>query len=342
MTFKTTFKQKLIIRAALILALALILAASLLLSPDRVTGRRSAYSWLESASAAARVEITGAGGEGATTLIRNNGAWFVEYAGKEFPAKAGAVEDLFAALAAKGSYVRRGSAASSHERLKLTEEAASRITVSGGLGGAPLLDLLIGSSDATGKEVYYRKTGQDEVRSGSSAIAAFPDYSRASWYDLRIFPDSESLDLEQVYRVTVIAPPNAPPEEAADTAAAGETAAPLVIQRTGGGLTVEGLAPDETDAGRVETFVRQLLDTAADDYVPEMDAQEAVFNEGRILIEFSGLPSRIVRFGPPLAYNEEDGSVTRRSAVREGSPYVIALSSWNMGRLFRDRDYFKR
>jgi hypothetical protein len=338
MTFKTTFKQKIIIRASLILALVLILAASFLLSPERVSGRRSIYSWLESASAAARVEITGAAGEAATTLVRNNGAWFVEYAGREFPAKAGAVEDLFGALTVKGSYVLRGSAASSHERLKLSGETASRITVSGGTGDAPLLDLLIGSSDATGKEIYYRKAGQNEVRSGSNAIAAFLNYSRASWYDLRIFPDSEDLSLEEVYRVTVIAPPNAPPPEEA----AGESPAPLVIQRTGGGFTVEGLAPEETDSGRVETFVRQLLDVSADDYVPEMDAGEAVFNEGRIQMEFSGRPSRIIRFGSPLAYNEEDGSVTRRAAALDGSPYVIALSSWNMGRLFRDRDYFKR
>jgi hypothetical protein len=340
MTFKTSFKQRIIIRGSLILALALFLAASLLFSPERVSERRNAYAWLESGSAAAATRI-GIKGETETALVRNNGAWFVEYAGREFPAKSGAVEDLFGALTAKDSYVLRGSAASSHERLNLTGETASRITVSGA-GDTPLLDLLIGSSDATGKEVYYRKAGQDDVRSGNNIIAAFLTYSRASWYDLRIFPDSEDLDPGQIYRVTVIAPPNTPPPEESADAAAGETPAPLVIQRTGEGLAVEGLEPEETDTGRVETFVRQLLDSAADDYVPEMDAGEAVFNEGRILIEFSGRPSLIVRFGPPLAYNEEDGSVTRRSAVRDNAPYVMALSSWNMGRLFRDRDYFKR
>ncbi|MDR1588450.1 MAG: DUF4340 domain-containing protein [Treponema sp.] len=334
---RKTFKQKLVIRAAITLALALVLAATLVFSPERVSGRQSAYTWLESGPAgeAARVELKG---ETETTLVRRGGAWFVEYSGREYPAKPGAVEDLFKALTAKGIYAPRGGAVSSHERLGLDEETASRIIVSGDTGGPPFLTLLVGGGDATGKEVYYRKAGQDEVRSGGNTIAAFLSYSRPSWYDLKIFPDGETLNTEQVYRVTVIAPP--PGESGED--AAGENAPPLVIQRTGSGWTVEGLAPEETDANRAETFVRQLLDCTADDYVPEMNAGEAVFNEGRILVEFSGLPARTIRLGPPLAYSEEDGSVTRRGAVQGDSPYVFALSSWTMARLFRDREYFKR
>ncbi|MDR0452326.1 MAG: DUF4340 domain-containing protein [Treponema sp.] len=338
MAFKLNFKQKLLIRASITLALALVLAATLVFSPERVSGRQNAYAWLEGrlADEAARVEIRG---EEEITLARRDGGWFVENSGKEYPAKPDMVEDLFTALTARGAYAPRGSAASLHESLALTDEAASRITVSGGPGGAAFLTLLVGSSDATGREVYYRKAGQDEIRSGDDTIAAFLSYSRPSWYDLKIFPDSGSLDTGQVYRITVIAPP---PGEGADSAVGEKTPGPLVILRTGEGWTVEGLSPDETDAGRVETFIRQVLDASADDYVPEMSAGEAVFNEGRILIEFSGLPARTIRLGPPLSFNEEDGSVTRRSAVRNDSPYVFALSSWNLARLFRDREYFKR
>jgi hypothetical protein len=334
-----TFKQKLIIRASIVLALALVLAATLVFSPERVSGRQSAYTWLESrlADEADRVEIKG---ETETTLVRRGGAWFVEYSGKEYPAKPGVVEDLFKALTARGAYTPRGGAVSSHERLGLSDESAFRIIVSGGTGGTPFLTLLVGGSDATGKDVYYRKAGQDEVRSGGNTIAAFLSYSRPSWYDLKIFPDSETLNTEQVYRITVIAPP--PAENREDAAGENTSPPPLVIRRTGAGWTVEGLTPEETDANRVETFVRQLLDSTADDYIPEMSTGDAVFNEGRILIEFSGLPVRTIRLGPPLAYSEEDGSVTRRSAVQSDSPYVFALSSWTMTRLFRDREYFKR
>jgi hypothetical protein len=340
MIFKRmTFKQKLIIRASIILVLALVLALSLAFSPERVRGRQSAYTWLESGTAdgAGRVEISG---ETEITLARRGDAWFAEYSGKEYPANPDRIEDLFDALTARGMYTPRGNAASSHERLGLTGEAASRITVSGGAGGTPLLTLLIGDSDATGKEVYYRKAGQDEVRSGSGDIAAFLSYPRTSWYDLKIFPDGGTLNTEQVYRVTVIAPP--PAESGEDAAGGNASPPPLVVLRAAEGWTVEGLAPEETDTNRVETFVRQLLDSTADDYVPEMSAGEAVFNEGRILIEFSGLPARTIRLGPPLAYNEEDGSVTRRGAVQNNSPYVFALSSWTMTRLFRDSEYFKR
>ncbi|MDR1128326.1 MAG: DUF4340 domain-containing protein [Treponema sp.] len=341
MTFKMSFKQKLLIRASITLALALVLAATFIFNPERVSGRQDAYAWLESrlAGEAGRVEIKG---ETEITLAKRDSGWVVENSGKEYPAKPEAVEDLFTALTARGVYARRGNTASSHESLGLAEETAARITVSGGPGGAVFLDLLIGDSDATGREVYYRKAGQDEIRSGGSGIAAFLSYSRPSWYDLKIFPDSGSLDTAQVYRVTLIAPPfseNGENGENQESAAGGN--APLVILRAGQGWTVEGLAPEETDTGRVEAFVRQVLDTSADDYVPEMSAGEAVFNEGRVLIEFSGLPARTIRLGPPLAFNEEDGSVTRRSAVRNDSPYVFALSSWNLARLFRGRDYFK-
>jgi hypothetical protein len=346
MAFTMNFKQKLIIRASVAAALALVLAAALLFDPERVRGRQSAYAWLDSALAddAARVEIRG---ETETTLIRRGGAWFAEYSGKEYPANSGAVEDLFKALTARGIYAPRGNAASSHERLGLGSETASRIVVSGDAGGTPLLTLLVGGSDATGKEVYYRKAGQDEVRSGGGAIAAFLGYSRPSWYDLKIFPDGGDLKTEQVYRVTVIAPPPAENAEGAagekaEEAAKENASPPLVITRAAAGWTVEGLSPEETDTSRVETFVRQILDGSADDYVPEMNAGGAVFNEGRILIEFSGLPTRAIRLGPPLAYNEEDGSVTRRAAVQGDSPHVYALSSWTLARLFRDRDYFKR
>ncbi|MDR1411029.1 MAG: DUF4340 domain-containing protein [Spirochaetaceae bacterium] len=340
MTFKTSFKQKLLIRASITLALALVLAATFIFSPDRVSGRQSAYAWMENrlAAEAGRVEIKG---ETEINLVRRDNGWFVENSGKEYPAKPDMVEDLFNALTARGVYALRGNAASSHESLGLDGETASRITVSGGPGEAAFLDLLIGSSDATGREVYYRKAGQDEIRSGDNSIAAFLSYPLPSWYDLKIFPDSGNLDTGQVYRLTLIAPPPGGNNESGENDAGGGAPAPLVILRAGEGWTVEGLEPGGTDMGRVETFIRQVLDTSADDYVPEMNAGEAVFNEGRILIEFSGLPARTIRLGPPLSFNEEDGSVTRRSAVRNDSPYVFALSSWNLTRLFRDRDYFK-
>jgi hypothetical protein len=336
-----TFKQKLLIRASITLALALILTAALIFSPERVSGRKSTYAWLENrwADEAGRIEIRG---DAEITLVRRGGAWFVEYSGREYPVKPGRIEDLLGALTARGMYTLRGNASSSHERLGLTEEAASRITVSGDSGGAPFLALLAGGSDVTGNEVYYRKSGQDEVRSGNNSIAAFTSYSRASWYDLKIFPDGEKLSAEQVYRLTVIAPLPEQGEQAPAGQAPGENAPPLVILRAGGEWTVEGLTPEETDTGRVETFVRAVLDSTADDYVPDMEVTDSVFNEGRILIEFSGLPARTIRLGPPLTYNEEDGSVTRRSAVRSDSPFVFSLSAWNVDRLFRSREYFRK
>jgi hypothetical protein len=204
-----TYNRKVLILSIIVAALALIYAGTLVLTPERLNSRNAAYTWLEPkwAEQADRIEISGEGGT--LTLVRRNALWYVETEGEEYPAKQGRVADLLRLLTSRGAYPLRGSAVSSHERLGVGENA-SRIVVRGGAGTAPLLDLLAGGGDATGREVYLRKSGQNDVRSGEDQFTVYLSPSPSAWYNLRLFPQEGAdgaLSLDMVQRVTAIAPP---------------------------------------------------------------------------------------------------------------------------------------
>jgi hypothetical protein len=344
------YKQKLIILSALTGALALIYAAALIFSPDRVSTRNNFYVWLDPkwAEQVDRIEIqgntpdtAGASAEVSTiTLVRRNNAWFAEYADREFPAKEARVEDLLGLLSTKALWPLQGSSAVSHERFGLTESGSDRVILRGGPVGPPLLDLLIGDTDTTGRNVYLRKRGQNEVRSGDGGIASYLGFSRTSWYNLHLFQDYQNLSTDMVQRVTVTAPPQ---EGIVPTAGR-----PLVFTRNGDGWTVEGMPQDTLDVSKVEPWVRAILDAEADDFVMTgLSPTEFSPTDGRILLELGDGNTRTIRLGPELPRGEADAAVPventgrRRSAAVSSEPqYVYVLSPWMVTRLFRDAAYF--
>jgi hypothetical protein len=193
------------------------------------------------------------------------------------------------------------------------------------------LDLLIGNQDAEG-QVYLRKYGFDEVRSGEDAFSLYVQGSRSAWYNLKLF-GAETPGADQVQRVSINAP-------------GGEGAA-LVLTRNGQGWTMEdpaGTAPSNRapDNSLVDGYVRALLDAEGDDFITTLDARDPVFDQGRITMELGNGAVRVIRLGPTVeSGGGEEGPVqTRRSAVVTGSPYVYALAEWTINRLFRDAAYF--
>jgi hypothetical protein len=324
-----TYKKQVLVLSILVAVLALIYAGTLVLTPERLNSRNAAYTWLEPkwADQAGRIEISG-GGE-TLALVRRNAVWHVETEGVEYPSKQGRVADLLRLLSTRGAYPLRGGSASSHERLGVGENA-SRIVVRGA-GAAPLLDLLVGGGDATGREVYLRKSGQNEVRSGEDKFTVYLSPSPASWYNLRLFPQEDTLSLDMVQRV-VAAPP---------AGEAGGEPAPLVIARSGSGWTVEGVAADDLDSSRIEPYVRAILDAEGDGFVAAFKPDDPVFNEGRIHLELGDGATRTIRLGPVHPAGEE-GQAGKRTAAATGSPYVYTLAEWTVNRLFRDAAYFKK
>jgi hypothetical protein len=214
--------------------------------------------------------------------------------------------------------------------LGLAENSAARIVVKGGVG-LPLLDLLIGGRDAAGQEVYLRKNGRNEVRSGEDTLSAYINGAETAWYNLRLFSGSSSpLDIALVQRLTVYP---LPPEEGG-VSEEPEGGAPLVITRNGNGWSIAGLDDESVDSQRVDTYVRGILDAEGENFVPGLSAASAAFNDGRIVLELGN--------GASLTINVGTLPETKRGATASGSPYVYTLADWTITRLFRERSYFAK
>jgi hypothetical protein len=325
------YKQKVLFLSIIVAVLALIYAGTLVLTPERLNSRNAAYTWLESkwADQADRIEISNSGET--LTLVRRNALWYVEQDNAEYPAKQGRVEDLLRALTTRAAYPVRSAAPSSHERLGLSEDAASRILVRGG-AGTPLLDLLVGDGSAAGNEVYIRKSGQNEVRSGEDKFTVYLSPSPTAWYNLRLFPEAPVFDMVQ--RVTVISPAGETDEEPAP-------AVPLVITRSGPLWTLEGVAEDALDTTRIDSFIRAILDAEGDNFVTGMQAGDLASGEGSIHLELGDGTFRTIRLGPVMPAGEEGGT-GKRIAVVSGSPYVYTLAEWTVSRLFQNVSYFMK
>jgi hypothetical protein len=331
-----TYNRKVLILSVTVAVLALIYAGTFVLAPERLNSRNAAYTWLdpERADQADRIEISGDGG--ALALVRRNALWYAETGGAEYPAKQGRVEDLLRLLTVRGAYPLRGGAVSSHERLGVGENA-SRIVVRAGPGGAPLLDLLVGGGDATGREVYLRKNGQNEVRSGEDKFTAYLSSSPSAWYNLRLFPQEGegALSPDMVQRVTT-----APPPAGEGEAGGGPPPGPLVIARSGSGWTVEGEDAGALDSSRIDSYIRAVIDAEGDGFTAALKVDDPVFNQGSIRIELGDGAIRTVRLGPLHAAGE--GETGKRTAVVSGSQYVYTLAEWTVTRIFRDAAYFKK
>ncbi|MDR0583115.1 MAG: DUF4340 domain-containing protein [Treponema sp.] len=328
-----TYKKRLFIHVMMIAALVLAYALGIVFDPERAASGSALLSWIDPqlVDRIDRIDIE-SGGE-TRELIRRNTGWFVLHNGKEYPARQMRVEVFIDLLAKRALYPVRSSNASSHERLGLTESTASRIIVSGG-AGLPLLDLLVGHGDNTGQEVYLRRQGQNEVRSGEDVFTSYTESSRTAWYNLRLFPESENgvLDADSVQRLTVYAGEQT---SGADDGGPGGEAAPeelRVFTRNGREWTFNGINIAEADMNRVDSYVRGILNTEGDDF---SDIDEGGLNHSRVTLELGDGSVRILSLGPP----DETG---RRLARVSGSPYTYSLAGWAAGRLFRDASFFEK
>ncbi|MDR1956637.1 MAG: DUF4340 domain-containing protein [Treponema sp.] len=321
------YKTKLRFLVGLVGVLALVYAGTWVFEPERVNARNAAFQWVEAKQLAEadRIELSGTGES--LTLVRKEGnRWFVSRDDGDYPAKQERVADFLRILSNKGNYPVRSTEAASHERLGLTENAASRILIRGGAAVPPLLDLLVGQRDPTGQEVYLRKQDQNEVRSGDTTLAGYVASSRTSWYNLRLFPEAEQPGLAAVQRLTVYAPPLPEEESSAPEP-------PFSLSRSGGGWIIEGAAVPELDTPRVEAYIRSILDAEGEDFLSlaETSAVEAL-TEGRLVLDLGNGLSHTIRVGPLEA--------NRRSAVVSDNPYGYALAEWTVNRIFKTASYF--
>ncbi|MDR0524697.1 MAG: DUF4340 domain-containing protein [Spirochaetaceae bacterium] len=310
------YNKRIAILSGILGVLALTYTATLVLDPETVNARNALFTWLDKkyADQADRIELSGA--DGMTTLVRHNDVWFVSRNDTEYPAKQDRIKDFLKILTGKGRYPVRGTAAASLERFGLAEKTASRAVIRGG-GSAALLDLLVGDSDSAGREVYLRKNGENEVRSGEDKLSSYIDSPTPAWLDLRLFP--ESLSAESVQRVTVysLEGPGGPPQ---------------VLTREGATWTITGI--QNPDPQRVESYIRSILEAVGEDFldenVPDLPPEPA-----GIALELGNGQTRRISVGPLLESN-------RRMAEVAGSSFKYLLAEWTVNRLFRNDSYFER
>ena len=311
------YKQKLIILLSIIAALALTYTASLVFDPETSGTRSASYVWLDSKAAARITGITVSAQGERWELNKASGQWFVSYNGMEYPARQLRVDDFISILTAREPYPVRSSDSSSHSRLGLGEDAA-RVTAATGNG--VVLDLLLGSADSTGRYIYLRKYGQNEVRLGENKIGAYIMGSVSSWYNLKLIPESEDgrINADSVQRVSVYSR-----EET------------QFFSRRNREWIVSGVTVADPDQNSIDSYIRSILNTEGDDFDDSLSANDPAFNYSRIVLELGNGGVKTIRLTEP----DESG---RLFAHVSNSQYIYSVSNWAAARLFKTAADFEK
>jgi hypothetical protein len=323
------YKRKFVILLSLagFLLLANILVT--LINSGWTSSRSSSFSWIDPRSEGRIEGIEIRGATEGVSLLRRNNLWYVNHDGRDYSAKQERVEDFLALFTRKQDWPLRSSSSSSHTRLGVDEAQAKRITLKAG-AGLPLLDLLAGGTDATGREIYLRKTGEDAVRSGEDGFSSYLSGSLTSWYNLRLFPAAEKGGPRpaDVQRVTLEFPPAAEDETQTLPEA-------LVFTRDGNNWNMNGTdtAPEASPPERtkVESWLQGILNTEGENFA---SGDAGSYDSGRVSLELGNGSVLVISFSP------QDASGKRNVTV-SGSNEVYTLADWAVSRIFREAAYFE-
>jgi hypothetical protein len=313
----------------LVLTLALIYGATWIFDSERSYERNASFVWIDRDLLFQADGIQISGLQGSTELKRKKGLWVIEEGGRDYPARQLRVEDFLNILSRRDVYPVRASSAGAAERLGVGEGSASRIIIRGG-AGLPLLDLLLGRGDATGREIYLRLAGRNEVRSGEDRFTQYLDSPRNSWYDLRLFPDSSRPGINTVQRVRV-------------SAFNGKGAYNLSRNNAGWNFEGETETGEEiaVDTQKAESWLRAILDAEAEAFSSAVQGNApggAEADGGRLSLELGDGSVRTLLLGPP----DEEGRRDAHLTPVQPDSLAYSLAAWTVTRLFREPEYFKR
>ncbi|MDR2343747.1 MAG: DUF4340 domain-containing protein [Spirochaetaceae bacterium] len=331
-------KRKIIILSSFCGALLLAYILTFVFDPENSAARGAFWTALDPKlkDDVRQIELAG---DAKVSLVNEDGRWFVSFEDALYPALQDKVAGMLDTLTGRGSYPVRSRSEAAQEKLTLTDKEARSIVVRGASGDV-LLKLLVGAPDAMLKDVYIRLEGSNEIRSGADLFSPFFG-ARKSWYELHLFPDRgvNGLNSGSVQRV-IIQPP--PPEitrisiegEGGDFPVLPEEGYTLV--RNDGGWHLDG-SEEALDGQAVETYIRRIIECAADDFTPIPGANDAEFTDpafpsGKLVLEAGNGARRTVTIGPKVA--------GKFSAAVSGSPYVYLLTNLQLEQLFQRSDSF--
>jgi hypothetical protein len=313
-----SYRRKLYFLSGLTAALALVYILSLVFDSDRMGARRAAHVWLDpkSLDRIDGITVSGGAGEEPLELRRRGGPWTVDRGENGYPARDLRIDDFLRVLSSRGEWPVRSTSPASHRNFGLEEGTARRVQIFGG-PGLPLLDILVGHGDRTGREVFVRKTGAAEVRSGEDRLTVYLEDRVRSWYNLRLFPESESgrLDTGNVQRLSLY-----------------EGGTERTWSRSGAEWIIGGMEVARPDRNRVETYIRGILTMEAEDFAAPGDSPE--IEGARLVLELDDGSVRTLLIGP-------GGESGKRPVSVPGTPHVYVLSEWASERIFREAAYFE-
>jgi hypothetical protein len=305
---------------------------TLFFDPARINTRSERFTWLPSGARdmADRIEIIQPHDSEKLNLVLKNGKWFALLEGPagsiEAPVKQGRIDDIFRLLGTRGAFPRRGSSAGSHEMLGLGANA-SRLTVRGGQG-QPLLDLLVGNTDSSGTEVFLRKSGENEFRSGDRLISSYVNAGNTSWYDLKLF---DEIPMALVQRVRVNFYDYTGPEfEEVFIGYLDYN----IVRRGENWFMNDSEMP--LDRESTESWIRTLLEAQGDDFLPPSNEFTATSFPAiaMITVELGNGSSWVLQIG-------EARQDAKNPALVSGKPYAFSLPNWTVTRLLREQGYFR-
>jgi len=312
-----TYKKHLICLVSVIGVLLSLYIGSFIFNYDMGNKRSSSYSWLDSKAAEKITKITmSAEDQEPFELYKKEGKWFTLTNNYEYPVRSSRVDDFLSFLVKRSSWIMRSSSASSHERFGLGENA-SRITIFGEAGS--ILDILLGDDDIMGREAYFRKIGQNEVRQGDNSIKTFLTDSVTSWYNLRLIPESESgnIDIKDVQRLTV-------------TTENGNQ----VFTRRNRGWDIAGINVENPDYSAIETFISFVLNMEGEDFSDPGLSAEMDFTKNRITVELGN--AKIINIGIT-----NPNEINKRFAQAGNGNYTYVIPLWVSVRIFRTAESFE-
>ncbi len=311
------YRAKLIALSTLVGLLALVYAGSFVVEALSAAAKaRSRLLDARAVPAVSRLTISFAAER--TTLEKRGDRWFALRGDAAYPVKAARVDDLLAALSAESLYERRASTAAAHGALGLTEDAAARLIVSGA-SGAVFLDLLVGDTDASGREINLRFAGADESFSGIDRFSSVLKEGVRAWLDLSLFAH-DPVRPESIQRISVRG------RLGTEGKRPGRSVGYAALRDAGRGWILEGRG-EALDPTKVDAYVKAIVSAEGEDFAePGMGA---VAPAAVIVLETGDGRERTVE----IASAGPDG---RSPATVSGSPYRYLLGAWNVERLVRD------
>jgi len=310
-----TYKKHLIYLVSVIGALVLIYAISLIVSSYSGSAS-SAYSWLDSKIAGRTARIAMSAENNGIELVKKSNQWFVLNNGIEYPARQMRVDDFLGIFTAKSQWPVRSSSASTHSRFGI-DQGQARVTIYG--ENTTLLDVVLGSDDIFKNETYFRKAGQNEVRSGSSAVKTYITGPVNNWYNLRLIAETENgkLDVDSVQKLSVYAPQGV-----------------QIFTRKNRGWEITGIHLEKPDFNSIENYVRSILTMEGDNFDDTVSASDPALDFASVMLELGN--GRIVTIR--LSDADESG---RRYAHVSGRDYIYIIPTWMGNRIFREASSFE-